>query len=604
MRPTKPLLLSAAVVFCACISLPDIEEPPPPPPPQPPSVTVALAAPSGITYTNGAVSVQLQLQGDTPEQVELLVDDQPLTTLQAPYTFTWNTASVTEGQHRLSARARIADKTFSSEAREVIVDRTPPQVVSRTPTPGAENVWVRQPIQATFSEPLKPGTVTSDSVKLAVGGAEATASLSLSTDGKTLTVVPNPVLRASTNPQITMTSGVSDLAGNALSLPSDTWSWNLPLTLSEDSLSAVPGSTDATHPFLEPDSDGKMFVVWREPVSGNQFNVYAYRETNNEWEPLGGALNDVPYTSPINPGHSFKYMLRLDSSKNPVVSWIQSDGGTPGINFKRWLNGAWVSLAYPLYIGGHIPTSLALQLNTADGPVIAWEQADDSSRQFIHVWKWANQRWDTVGAPLPSGTTGAGSLPVLVLDGSNNPTVAWVNRTSSSLTHGITVQHWNGSTWEALGGPILAHSQPLDWITQPRLILDSSGSPILAWTEREGGVFDVHVRRWTGTSWEPLGGTLSAFPGNTSADSPDLAMDPLGNIFIAWLEPDGNGSVFIHMRRWAGSSWETLGPPVAQRSLSPLSLRIGPSGIPYVACSLGDSANGIPATIRIHRYNY
>jgi hypothetical protein len=606
MSPNQPLLLSAAVFFCACISLPDIEEPQGPP--DPPSLTVALAAPSGNTYTNGAISVQLQLQGDTPEQVELLVDGQPLTTLQAPYAFTWDTASVAEGAHQLSARARIADKTFSSEAREVIVDRTPPQVVSRTPAPGAQDVSVRQPIQATFSEPLKPGTVTSASVKLMVGGTETATSLSLSTDGRTLTVAPNSVLRAPNNLQITTMPGISDLAGNALSIPSEAWSWSLPISLTADSLSSVTGATNAEQPFLQHDSQGRMFVVWREQVASNKFNVYTYRQTNNAWEPVGGAVNEAPYTTSSAFVTPLLHMLQLDSAENPVVSWIHQDGATPGIHFKRWLNGAWRAIGSPL---NAYPTTLSLsltfQLDTNDRPVVAWEQPDDSgsSRSFIHISKWTGQNWEALGGPLPVSTTGGiSSPPVLVLDQAGNPTVAWVNFTSNPNTNGITVQHWNGSTWEVLGGPLLATPQSLYLARDPRLILDASGNPTIAWAESDGNVFNIHARRWTGTSWEPLGGTLSALPGNTSAGSPNLAMDTLGTIFIGWFEYTEDSATHVHLRRWNGSSWEAIGPPIPQSAPSQLSLGIGSSGIPYIAWSEGDSSTSTPATIRIHRYNY
>jgi hypothetical protein len=123
MIPTKLLFLSPAVLLAACISLPEVEGP---------KAEVRLITPSETAYTNGTLALQLEVTGTPPDNVELLLDDaQVLAELTPPYTFQWDTTSVPEGQHYITGRAYVAGKVFTSAAREVVVDRTPPQLASR-----------------------------------------------------------------------------------------------------------------------------------------------------------------------------------------------------------------------------------------------------------------------------------------------------------------------------------------------------------------------------------------------------------------------------------------------------------------------------------------
>jgi Bacterial Ig domain len=63
-----------------------------------------------------------------PDSLELLRNDTPLTTLTAPYTYTWDTRNLVEGSYSLGVRASKGSKTFLGEARTVFVDRTLPRV--------------------------------------------------------------------------------------------------------------------------------------------------------------------------------------------------------------------------------------------------------------------------------------------------------------------------------------------------------------------------------------------------------------------------------------------------------------------------------------------
>lgn len=100
-------------------------------------------------------------------------------------------------------------------------DTTPPVITSVTPTNGATNLGLNTTVTLTFSKPLNPSTVNTSTLNLFNGTTRLNPSVSLSSDYEVVTMsygLPN-------NATITVvaTSGVQDLAGNALANFSSTF---------------------------------------------------------------------------------------------------------------------------------------------------------------------------------------------------------------------------------------------------------------------------------------------------------------------------------------------------------------------------------------------
>lgn len=102
--------------------------------------------------------------------------------------------------------ARIAgwDGTAAGE------DATPPSVFSTSPADNASGVSTAAAVRATFSEPVLPETVTAST--FTVGGVTGTVSVS----GSTATFTPSAPLATDTAYTATVTTGITDVAGNPL----------------------------------------------------------------------------------------------------------------------------------------------------------------------------------------------------------------------------------------------------------------------------------------------------------------------------------------------------------------------------------------------------
>jgi hypothetical protein len=100
------------------------------------------------------------------------------------------------------------------------IETTPPTVTSTSPAGGATGVSRTANITATFSEVIAAASVTATNFELiGPSGVVSQTSLTLSTNGRTVTLNPAPTLAPFTAYTLIIKggpSGVKDLAGNAL----------------------------------------------------------------------------------------------------------------------------------------------------------------------------------------------------------------------------------------------------------------------------------------------------------------------------------------------------------------------------------------------------
>lgn len=126
------------------------------------------------------------------------------------------TATVTTGASDLAGTPLAANYvwTFTTGAAP---DTTPPTVTSTIPLNNATGVPINQAVSATFSKQLNASTVNATTFTLtAPGGASVAGLVTYASVGTTATFTPAANLAPNTLYTATITTGVKDLAGNAL----------------------------------------------------------------------------------------------------------------------------------------------------------------------------------------------------------------------------------------------------------------------------------------------------------------------------------------------------------------------------------------------------
>jgi hypothetical protein len=128
-------------------------------------------------------------------------------------------------------------------------DTTPPTVSSVTPQDGAKSVDPNTTVTATFSEPMKPDTVTEQSFRLIKAGSPVSAEVTYDENSSTATLTPDQALEFSTSYLVRLSTSVRDLDGNAM-VQEKTWSF---LTIPDST--TVPGVTSTPNPLHYSESD-------------------------------------------------------------------------------------------------------------------------------------------------------------------------------------------------------------------------------------------------------------------------------------------------------------------------------------------------------------
>jgi len=144
------------------------------------------------------------------------------------------TATITTAVRDLAGNALANEFTWSFTTGAT-ADITPLTVRSVLPADAADDVPINYQIAATFSEPLDPLTLTTETFTVAgPGGTRVTGTIAyvLAGDISTAVFTPSSYLAPLTTYIATFTTGLKDLAGNALA-SSFVWSFTTGLTSKE-----------------------------------------------------------------------------------------------------------------------------------------------------------------------------------------------------------------------------------------------------------------------------------------------------------------------------------------------------------------------------------
>ncbi len=133
------------------------------------------------------------------------------------------TGTITTGAKDVAGNAIAANYTWSfTTATAVVVDTTPPTVLTIVPASGASSIALSSKVTAAFSEAMTATTISSSTFTVSEGTTAVAGTVAYS--GTTATFSPTSALVAGKVYTATITTGAKDAAGNALAA-SKVWSF-------------------------------------------------------------------------------------------------------------------------------------------------------------------------------------------------------------------------------------------------------------------------------------------------------------------------------------------------------------------------------------------
>lgn len=260
------------------------------------------------------------------------------------------TATLTTGAKSLAGVA-LASNFVWSFTTGTTADSSAPMITSTDPANAATGVVVNKKITATFSEAMDPLTLTTASYRVIGPGATAVAG-SVAYVGTTATFTPSVDLAPNTSYSATVTTGATDLAGNALAA-NYVWSFTtgttrdttVPLVIATGAYGTSGATSGATGLPVNRNST----VTFSEAMNPSTITTASYTVSGPGATPVAGAVTYVGTTATFDPIANLAPNITYTSTLTTVATDLA--GNALASNYVwSWTTGAATDTTAPTLI--------------------------------------------------------------------------------------------------------------------------------------------------------------------------------------------------------------------------------------------------------------
>ncbi|MCA9137876.1 MAG: right-handed parallel beta-helix repeat-containing protein, partial [Planctomycetales bacterium] len=234
----------------------------------------------------------------------------------------------------------------------------------------------------------------------------------------------------------------------------------------------------------------------------------------------------------------------------------------------------------------------------------AWVDAR-SGNQEIYVARHSDiGGWESLAGSAEGGgvsaTSDASRRPSLALDTSGAPVVAWTEFTASGSDIYVARYDATGNAWTSVGSA----SNVTDTGAADEVVLrNSTDGLVLAWLDRSNGVANGYLRRFDGSMWSEVAASATGTGVSGSASDVEelrLAVEP-GKIAVSWTQQIGSQTQ-VYVKEYAGVAWSELAGSASANGVSDAITSATDSSIAYwnnqlfVSWSEDDGPAEVPGT--------
>lgn len=434
-------------------------------------------------------------------------------------------------------------------------DQTAPTVVSAAPA-NLSGVDVDILISAIFSEAISPGTINNSTFLLTKDQNQTVSGTVLYTDS-TATFSPLEPLEYLTNYTATITTGVSDLAGNGLA---SEYNWSFSTLNAQTTAELIENlGLIAGCPAVAVDASGNATAVWAQGVDYNSEDAWANRFVlGTGWE----TAEQIDISSADIWGCPD---IGVDSNGDAIAIWSQA-GVLTARHFDS-VNG-WGT---PVTIGGSGALYPDIVVSNGGNAMVVWE----NSRSIYASYYDTLNGW---GSPqlLETGS-GEASQPKVILDSNGNAIAVWVQ--ANGFNQRVMANRYKAGIGWGVEEAISTGTDPYVSNSDVALSGNSAGDVFAAWSQGD----TVSALIWS-NHYSPSSGWGSAVPieqeKNYIASGAYVATDEDGNATAVWTRGDNNKGFEIASNHYIkGVGWNNLSTTLgAAEGWSYPRVAISPSG--------------------------
>ena len=377
----------------------------------------------------------------------------------------------------------VADSEDDAPLDANVYDTTAPTVSSVTPVDGATNVSRTAPVSAVFSEDMFAVSVDDTSFTLNDGSSTVLATISFDPGTNTASLQADTTLATLSNYTATLSTGVSDLAGNGLT---ENHAWSFTTADGSWGTATLVESDDAAKPQIAVDGNGNALAVWYQ-YDGTRNNIWS-----NRYSAASGSWGTAALIETDDAGDAVYPKIAFDNSGNALAVWHQNDGTRNNI----WSNR---------YSATSDSWGTATLIETDDaGDAYSPQIAVDSSGNALAVWYQHNGTQYNIYSNRYSATDnswGTAALiesddaysPQIAVDSSGNALAVW--QQSDGTRSNIYSNRYSATsgTW---GTAALIETDDAGSAFNPQIAVDSSGNALAVWEQYDGAQFSIFSNRF------------------------------------------------------------------------------------------------------------
>lgn len=247
-----------------------------------------------------------------------------------------------------------------------------------------------------------------------------------------------------------------------------------------------------------------------------------------------GAPIEIEFSKPIDPTTVSDRSVVLEDDlgrKIQAERYLSSDGKTLTLGITDWL--------IP-------PRVLTLEL-TPELTDLIGNELEGQSRS------WEVPVWIEYGRQLNSEGTKVGGSD-FAFDAEGRLVATFFERAADGFGY-LYVERWDENQWTTLGSGSINHQiSDSNLFSVARIVTNDDGELFAMWTE---GTQSLFMKRWSGNSWEALGGILNADV-DQELIAPQLIIDGDGHPLLSWKETTEGQDFTLPVKRWDGAQMQTL----------------------------------------------
>jgi hypothetical protein len=455
-----------------------------------------------------------------------------------------------------------ADPDYSNTDSIIVIrepETTPPTVGATIPADQATGIAVNLPVTVTFSEEMNSSTINVETFLLTDGSGEVNGSVTY-TD-QTATFVPDTTLVYETLYTARVTTGVTDLSGNAMA---EEYSWSFttgdtPDTTPPTVTSVYPtngtqcvaiGSTLQAYfdePMLPATINGETVTLTDMNRTEQKYGFIEYSDTDLKvsFNPYTDLALNTSYRATIKSGAS-------DLAGNPMTADYSWTFSTPGGGSGDWYSTSTLNVpsARWLHTAVWTGTEMIVWGGYKEGAVYvpntdSWRLSSVSDVRRKHTAVWTGSEMIVWGGEDINGTLGTGGRYTPSTDGwtaTSSVNAPTPRQSHTGVWTGSEMIVWGGSTsGEPTDTGARYHPETDSW--QP---LSKTGAPTARY---------LHSAVWTGSEMIVWGGLTSGGQISNTGARYNPATD-------SWqpLSTDGAPDArYLHSAVWTGSEMIVYG---------------------------------------------